>query len=345
MEQKFIPLKCKKTQKNKGRQIHFLRLKKRRGMEDNKGIIKFEATGGEVVLTKDLVKKYLVSGDANSVTDQELTMFMQLCRYQKLNPWLKEAYIIKYGSAPATLVTGKEAYMKRAKRNPKYQGHEAVVSTDGQSATAKVYVEGYVVPIEVTVCLDEYIGKKKDGTVNSQWAGKPRTMLRKVALSQALREAFPEDLGGLFTEEEGGSTVKGDFLDVTPLKTETVKPAAPAEKSESSQTQKPKATVEQGKLYAVLTDYCKGDQDKMKEVLMEFTSFENKDGKTIRGKDDIYKVSDAACKVARHKIEALMKESAPTTENKPCSECDIMPTCELTRAKGEACESFIIKEG
>ena len=50
--------------------------------------------------------------------------------------------------------------------------------------------------------MNEYIGRKSDGTVNSQWAVKPATMIRKVAKMQALREAFPEDLQGLYAAEE-----------------------------------------------------------------------------------------------------------------------------------------------
>ena len=41
-------------------------------------------------------------------------------------------------------------------------------------------------------------------TVNSQWSKKPATMIRKVALVQALREAFPEDFGGMYSQEEVG---------------------------------------------------------------------------------------------------------------------------------------------
>ncbi len=38
----------------------------------------------------------------------------------------------------------------------------------------------------------------------SNWAAKPGTMIRKVALVQALREAFPEDLQALYDAEEMG---------------------------------------------------------------------------------------------------------------------------------------------
>ena len=53
-----------------------------------------------------------------------------------------------------------------------------------------------------SVCMEEYAGRKGDGSTNGQWASKPATMIRKVALAQALREAFPEDLNGLYEPEE-----------------------------------------------------------------------------------------------------------------------------------------------
>ncbi|WP_424856492.1 recombinase RecT [Streptococcus suis] len=34
----------------------------------------------------------------------------------------------------------------------------------------------------------------------------PATMIRKTALANALREAFPEDLGNMYTEDDGGET-------------------------------------------------------------------------------------------------------------------------------------------
>src|SRR5699024_10510741 len=80
--------------------------------------------GEAVKLTGNTVKNYLVSGNGN-VTDQELVMFMNLCKYQKLNPFLNEAYLVKFGSQPAQIIVSKEAFMKRAESHPSYEGFEA----------------------------------------------------------------------------------------------------------------------------------------------------------------------------------------------------------------------------
>jgi len=89
--------------------------------------VEFEVAGEKVVLTPQTVKNYLISGDKDRVSMQEVVMFINLCKYAGLNPWLKEAYCIKYGNEPATMVVGKEAFMKRAEKTPGYDGFEAGV--------------------------------------------------------------------------------------------------------------------------------------------------------------------------------------------------------------------------
>lgn len=62
-------------------------------------------------------------------------------------------------------------------------------------------------PERVEVSFDEYIGRKSNGEVNSQWASKPATMIQKVAVSQALRAAFPNDLNQMYGQEEMDSSI------------------------------------------------------------------------------------------------------------------------------------------
>lgn len=203
----------------------------------NEKIVEFDCGGETVKLSPAIIKQYLVNGNG-TVTDQEVVMFLNLCRFQHLNPFLKEAYLIKYGSQPATIVVGKEVLTKRAMRNPRYAGQRAgVVVQDletGEVAErigcivldserlvggwAKVFVNGYEHPIEMAVSFDEYALKDKDGNARSNWAAKPATMIRKVALVQALREAFPEDLQNLYDADEMGVSTPPDTfapIDVT----------------------------------------------------------------------------------------------------------------------------------
>ena len=197
-----------------------------------KNEITFTANGENVKLSPATVRQYLVNG-GGAVTDQEVIMFMSLCRYQHLNPFLREAYLVKYGNnTPATMVTGKDVFLKRANRNANFRGMKAGVIVQDESTGevteregtfylksekvvggfAKVFVEGRE-PYCATVSFDEYAGRKANGDLNSQWASKPATMIRKVALVQALREAFPEDFSQLYAAEEVGTT----DIDETPV--------------------------------------------------------------------------------------------------------------------------------
>lgn len=185
----------------------------------------YESNGEKVKLSPVTVRNYLVNGGGN-VSDQEVMMFLTLCRYQHLNPFLKEVYLIKYGNSPATIVTGKDLFTKRANRNAQYAGKLAgvivrnietgvVTEREGTFFTAdteelvggwaKVFIKGHEQPEYASVSFNEYAGRKTDGSLNSQWASKPGTMIRKVAVVQALREAFPEDYEGMYAPEEMGN--------------------------------------------------------------------------------------------------------------------------------------------
>ena len=52
--------------------------------------VEFEVAGETIVLTPQTVRDYLVSGDKERVTMQEVVMFINLCKYAGLNPWLKK---------------------------------------------------------------------------------------------------------------------------------------------------------------------------------------------------------------------------------------------------------------
>lgn len=194
---------------------------KKEMITQDKTLTEFDVNGEKVKLSIPMIKKYLVSG-GGAVTDEEAMMFLSLCKYQKLNPFIKDAYCIKYGSNdPAAMVIGKDVFTKRAEKNPKYAGMEngvIVLTKEGETVErkgsftlpeekivggwAKVYIKGREVPQYDSVSFSEYAGYKKDGTLNSNWSKRPGTMIEKVAIMHALRNAFPSDFQGLYVEEE-----------------------------------------------------------------------------------------------------------------------------------------------
>jgi phage recombination protein Bet len=156
-------------------------------------------------------------------TEKEAYMFLQLCKARNLNPFTGEAHLIKYNErSEATTVVGKDAFTRRAEEHPSFDGFEAGIILKGENAIeyrqgtlklegevlvggwSKVFRKDRTVPVMNAVNFEEYVGKKKDGSVNKMWKTKPCTMIRKVALVQSLREAFPSEFGGCYDSSEMG---------------------------------------------------------------------------------------------------------------------------------------------
>ena len=177
-------------------------------MKNSLATLEYTMADGQV-LTADTVRNYLVSGNGN-VTDQEVVMFIELCKAQHLNPFIREAYLIKFGNSPANIVVGKDVFVRRAYRNPDYEGMRAGIVVVDKTGDVKeregslkapgetliggwcvVYIKNKKHPIKSIVSLEEY------SKAQSTWKSMPMVMIRKVAMVTALREAFPEDLQGM----------------------------------------------------------------------------------------------------------------------------------------------------
>lgn len=164
-------------------------------------------------LTKETIKKYLCA----TATDQELTMGLQIAKSFGLNPLKREIYFVKYGSNPMSVLTGYEVYLKRAERSGKYAGMRAWTegSVEGKDlkGCVEVYVKGWEKPLIHEVDYTEYVQFKSDGTINKFWKTKPKTMIKKVAIAQGFRLAFPDETDGMpYTDAE----VEEEIVDVQP---------------------------------------------------------------------------------------------------------------------------------
>lgn len=171
----------------------------------------------DTTLTVEVIQQYICP----DATDAEAYSFLQLCKYRDLNPFLKEAYLVKYKNAPATMIVGKDAFTRKAEESGKLDGFCAgilvctpldkkieervgTVCVDGEKLIggwARVTRKDMTQPFEIRVSLNEYI-KIVDGKPQRNWATMPATMIRKVALVQALREAFTKELGGCYDAVE-----------------------------------------------------------------------------------------------------------------------------------------------
>ena len=349
-------------------------------------LVKYETDHGEVQLSPAVVKQYLVSGDPTKVTAQEVEMFLQLCRYQRLNPFLREAYLIKYGNQPATMVTGKDTFVKRAIKSELCTGFEAgiiVQTSDGKmeqrsgafkltsekllGGWAKVHRTDWKVPLEITVGLEEYEGRKSDGELNHSWKTKPATMIRKVALVQALRESMPEEFEGMYSPEEmniDDSVLDGKVIDVT-VEEPTVQmiskdqakalfeaagndkatidkalaffgyknsgeiPASEYESFLEAINEFKAAPVEtdnaeqakRDEVWAMLLEICMGDETGAQDKLEELTSFTASDGKEVKGKRTVDKLTSKQLPVTHREVKKIFdKFNAEMTLDGPSFE-------------------------
>lgn len=176
------------------------------------------ATGMPITLDKEVVKNYLCDGKA--ISDQEFYMFASMCKELKANPFLREAYIVKYGEK-ANIFAGLSFFNKRAADNPDFDGIDdgvIAIAPNGEikyldgtfvpegyklaGGWARVYRKSLSHPKMVTLNLKEYCKVTKEGKPMSNWATMPAVMINKCAKVAALREAFPKDFSGVYTEEE-----------------------------------------------------------------------------------------------------------------------------------------------
>jgi len=149
-------------------------------------------------------------------TDNEIALFIETCRARGMNPLLRDAYLIKYDDkSPAQIVTGKEYFTKMAQRRGggfkagivvAREGQEELIRKEGtifRKDVGETLVGGWAVvttsdrgDFEQSPSMEEYASNR------GLWGKMPATMIRKVALVAALREAYPDDLGGMYDAAE-----------------------------------------------------------------------------------------------------------------------------------------------
>lgn len=180
-----------------------------------------DANTPAMVLNNDDIKRYI----APNATDKELFLFVNIAKSYGLNPFKREIHFVKYGQQQASIVVGYEAYIKRAERTGKLDGWAVELSKDqlGEKATITIHRKDRGKPFVWTVYRSEFDNQQ------ANWKKMPLFMLRKVAISQGFRLAFPEEAGGMpyIPEEINGG--RSEDLDKDAVDAEVVReePHAP----------------------------------------------------------------------------------------------------------------------
>ena len=171
---------------------------------------------GEVVTARDVID-YINP----KATEQEAFLFAEFCRRKGADPMTKQVYLAIFvndkGERNVSFIAGKEYFTEKAEAHPQFDGLKAGIivrpkaggDLEHREGTfyltteetllggwAEVYRKDRKIPAKSEVSMYEYNTGKRN------WSKMPATMIRKVAMVQALREAFPQNLGGMYDRAE-----------------------------------------------------------------------------------------------------------------------------------------------
>lgn len=202
----------------------------------NNEIIEFKDDAGmPVKFTSQDIRERLCP----NATESELALCVELCNRQHLNPFTQDVYLVKYGNAPASIITNYQVFNRRANKQPNYGGIDSgvVVLRDGEvvkkkgSAVYKIIGEQLIggwaevkftdgkIPAYAELALTDY------STGKSNWAKMPGVMIDKCAKAAAWRLAYPGEFRGMYTGEEMDQKVERDMrADSQTIKADSVEP-------------------------------------------------------------------------------------------------------------------------
>jgi phage recombination protein Bet len=148
--------------------------------------------------------------------------FLHTCERTGLDPLAKQIYCIgRFGSDGLewSIQTGIDGFRVVAERSGQYAGQDEPewLTADGQwvqafvkgihgdhplAARIRVYRHDWDRPMTGIATWDEYAQRKRNGELTAMWEQRGPGQLAKCAEALALRKAFPQDLSGVYTDEE-----------------------------------------------------------------------------------------------------------------------------------------------
>lgn len=166
-------------------------------------------------------RKMIRDSFLSGASDAEASVLLELARARRLNPITGQVHFVRRWNAERqaevwAAQVGIDGLRSIAERTGLYDGQDEPTydrepSPDGKTmlvCRVKVYRKDWSRPAVGVAYWSEYAQRRKDGSYTKMWAEKPRLMLAKCAEALALRKAFPEDTGGLHSDDEMGEVVE-----------------------------------------------------------------------------------------------------------------------------------------
>lgn len=152
-----------------------------------------------------------------NASNADLAVFFHQCTRTGLDPFLRQIYLIER-QGKQTIQTGIDGFRLVARRAAAASRESYGVADTlwcgpsgewvdvwlgpGLPSAAKATVYRNGEPFTAVALFEEYAGRKANGDLNSMWRTKPAHMTGKCAEALAHRKAFPQDLSGIYTDDE-----------------------------------------------------------------------------------------------------------------------------------------------